>query len=163
MPLSTSSHSGTSPTSLWGHEMKAPPLELWSKGDWHQRAEEWLQVEIAKRDSPSPEPLEITHMVALPLGFERVTAGLQGDPSPVAALKVPLEFTLPEVAIKPAVATMCASHVIQDEACEVTYMETVTTSIGWVALRHIHPVTQNPWLTIEDITDLPIEGNNDCL
>ena len=89
-----------------------------------------MQVELDKRDSPSPEPLEITHVVALPPGFERVTACLQGDPSPVAALEVPLEFTQPEVAIKPAVATMCASHVIQDEASRVTYMETVTISIG---------------------------------
>ena len=80
----------------------------------------------------------------------------------MATLEVPLEFTQPEAAIEPAVATMCASHVIQDEASRVTYMETVTTSVGQVALRHIHPATQNLQLTIEDITDLPIEGNNDC-
>ena len=58
----------------------------------------------------------MTHVVALPLGFERVTACLQGDPLPVATFEVPLEFTQPEVAVEPAVATMCASHVIQDEA-----------------------------------------------
>ena len=62
----------------------------------------------------------------------------------MAALEVPLEFTQPEVAIEPMVATMCASHVIQDEASGVTYMETVTTSIGQVALGQIHPVTQTP-------------------
>ena len=124
--------------------------------------QEQLQVDLAKRNSP--EPLEPTHMVAPPPGLKRVTACLQGDPLPVATLKVPLEFTQPEAAIKPTVATMCASHVIQDGASGVTYMETVTTSVGQVALGHIHPVTQNPWLTIEDIAYLPIEeGDNNHL
>ena len=31
---------------------------------------------------------------------------------------------------KPAVATMCASHVVQDEASGIIYMEMVTTSMG---------------------------------
>ena len=131
---------------------------------WCQRAEEQLQAELAKRNSPSPEPLELMHVVDPPPGFEGVTAFLWGDPSPAATFKIPLEFTQPGVAIKPTVATLYTSHVIQDEVSGVTYMETVTTSVGQVALRHIHPVTQNPQLTIEDITDLPkIEGNNDRL
>ena len=49
----------------------------------------------------------------------------------------------PEVVIEPAIATMCASHVVQDEASGVTYMEMVTTSVGQVALNCAHPVVQN--------------------
>ena len=75
-------------------------------------------------------------MVALPLGFERVTACLQGDPSPATTVEVHSDLPWPEVAIKPTVATMYASHMIQDEASGVTYMEPVTTSIGQVALAH---------------------------
>ena len=60
------------------------------------------------------------------------------------ALEVPLEFMQPEVVIEPAIATMCASHVVQDKASWVTYMETVTTSMGWVALNCAHPVVQDP-------------------
>ena len=41
-----------------------------------QRAEELLQVGLTKSASPSPEPLEVLYAVALPLGFERVTAYL---------------------------------------------------------------------------------------
>ena len=79
----------------------------------------------------------------------------------MAAFEVSLEFTWPEAAITPTVATMCANHVIQDEVSGVTYMETITTSVGQVALSPIHPATQNAWLTIEDVTNLlKIEGNN---
>ena len=75
-----------------------------------------------------------------------------------------LEYARPEAVIEPTVAMMCASHVVQDEASRVTYMETVTTSIGWVVLGHTCPATQDPWLNIEDITDLPREeGDNDHL
>ena len=125
--------------------------------------EEQKQVGPAQSDSPSPEPLEPRHVVAPLLGFERVMACLLGDPSPVITLKVPLGFTQPEVAVKPAVATINASHFIQDEASRVTYMETIITSVGWVVLGQTHPAIQNPQLTIEDITDLPIEGDNSCL
>ena len=55
-------------------------------------------------------------MVALPPGFEEVTACLRGDPSPVATLEVPLEFMQPEVVVEPAVAMTCASHVVQEKA-----------------------------------------------
>ena len=52
---------------------------------------------------------------------------------------------------------MCASHIVQDEIMGVTYMDTVTTSVGRVALRSSCLMTKTPRLTIEDITDLPYE------
>ena len=104
------------------------------------------------------------HVVALPPGFEEVTACLQGDPLPAIALKVPLEFMQPEAVIKPMVAMMCASHVVQDEASGVTYMEMVTTSMGQVTLGATCPAAQNPQLTTKDITNLPKEeGDNNHL
>ena len=103
-------------------------------------------------------------MVALALGFKEVTACLQEEPSPVMALEVPLEFMQPEAVIEPAIATVCASHVVQDEASGVNYMEMVTTSMGQVTLDCAHPVVQNPQLTIRDITNLPKEeGDDNCL
>ena len=91
-------------------------------------------------------------------------ACLQEDPLPVIALKVPMEFTQPEVVTELAVSMMCTSHVVQDEASGVTYMEMVTTSVGWVALDCACPMVQNPWLTIRDITNLPKEeGDDNCL
>ena len=100
-------------------------------------------------------------MVGLSPGFEKVTACLQGDPSPAIALEVSLEFMQPEVVIEPAVPTMCASHVVQDEASGVTYMEMVTTSVGLVALKYTLLAVKNPQLTIKDITDLPKEERDD--
>ena len=38
------------------------------------------------------------------------------------ALKMPLEFMQPEAVVEPAIATMCASHVVQGKASGVTYM-----------------------------------------
>ena len=94
-------------------------------------------------------------VVALPLGFKEVTACLQGDPSLITTFEVPPEYMQPEAIAKPAVAMMCASHVVQDKASGITYMGMVTTSVGQVALGCTHPMAQTPWLTIEDVTDLP--------
>ena len=103
-------------------------------------------------------------MVAPSLGFERVTACLRGDPSPVDTIKVPSDLLQLDAAVKPAMATMCASHVIQDETSGVTYTEMVIASVGWVALAYDPSVVQSPKHTIEDIIDLPkMEGNNDHL
>ena len=49
---------------------------------------------------------------------------------------------------------MSASCIVKDEAMGVTYMDTVTTSVGQVALsgHEQEALTQGP--IIEDITDL---------
>ena len=130
----------------------------WSFGErraqcW--RAEEHLQVELAEWDSTSPpgSPKSMQEF-ALPLDFKEVTAYLQRDPSSVTAFEAPLEPTQPEVMIEPVVATMCTSCIVQDKASRITYMDTVTTFRGWVALGSSCPVAQTLRLTIEDITDL---------
>ena len=129
-----------------------------------QRVEEQVQAGQEERDSSSPGIPKPMHVVAPLPSFKEVTACLQGDLSPAIAIKVPLEFMQPEAVVEPAIATMCASHVVQGEAFGVTYMETVTTSVGWVALNCTCPMFQNPHLTIRDITDLPKEeGDNNCL
>ena len=48
------------------------------------------------------------------------------DPLRVAAL------------LAPTVATISASCIVRDEAMGVTYMDTVTTSVGWVAISGPH-------------------------
>ena len=44
--------------------------------------------------------------------------------------EVPLEPMQLKVMAEPMVAMMCASHIVQDEITGVTYMDTVTTSVG---------------------------------
>ena len=49
---------------------------------------------------------------------------------------------------------MCTTHIVQDEATGVTYMDTVTTLVGRVALRNPRMVANIQGPTVEDITDL---------
>ena len=105
-----------------------------------QRVEEHLHVKWAEQDSLSPKSPEPMQEVALPPGFKEVMACLQRDLSPVTAFKAPLESMQPEVMVEPMVAMVCVSCIMQDKATGITYMETVTTSVGQVALRCSYPI-----------------------
>ena len=54
----------------------------------------------------------------------------------------------------PPVAMMYATHIVQDEATWVMYMDTVTTLVGRVALRNPCMAANLQGPTVEDITDL---------
>ena len=73
----------------------------------------------------------------------------------MTAFEAPLEPMQLEVTVEPAVAMMCASCIVQDEATGITCMDTVTISVGQVALKGPCLATQTLELTIEDITNLP--------
>ena len=49
---------------------------------------------------------------------------------------------------------MCTSCIIKDEVAGVTYIDTVTTSVGRVALSGPEQETPGQGPQIEDITDL---------
>ena len=49
---------------------------------------------------------------------------------------------------------MYATHIVHDEAKGVTYMDTVTTFVGGVALRNPCMVANLQGPTVEDIMDL---------
>ena len=78
----------------------------------------------------SPKPLEATLKVALSPGFKEVTACLQRGPLPETAIEAPLEPLQLEIPIELAIAMMCASGIVQDEAMGITYMDTITTPVG---------------------------------
>ena len=79
----------------------------------------------------------------------------------MATIKAPLEPRQLEILAEPVIATMCTSHIVQDETMGVTYMDIVTTSMGRVApsSSHMAPCSSRP--TIEDITDLSQERKDD--
>ena len=54
----------------------------------------------------------------------------------------------------PAIATMSTSQIVKDEVTGVTYMDTMTTSVGQVTLSGPgqEALAQGP--TIQDVTDL---------
>ena len=54
----------------------------------------------------------------------------------------------------PGVATMSTSSIVKDEVTGVTYMDTITTLVGRVALSGPEQETSAQGPKIEDITDL---------
>ena len=58
------------------------------------------------------------------------------------------------VVTAPRMVTLNTSHIMRDEATGITYMDTVTTSIGRVALSGPEQETPSQGPTIEDVTDL---------
>ena len=54
----------------------------------------------------------------------------------------------------PTVATMSTSCIVKDEVMGVTYMDTVTTSVGWMAISGPKQEASTQGPIIEDMTDL---------
>ena len=73
----------------------------------------------------------------------------------LAPVQAPPEMGQPDMLMEPTVTTMYATHMVQDEATRVTYMDMVTASVGRVALGNPHMVATLPGPTVEDITKLP--------
>ena len=69
----------------------------------------------------------------------------------------------PGAIVKPMVAMVCASCIVQDKAMGITYIHMVTTSVGQVALKSSHLAAQTPGLITEDVADLPKEETDNHL
>ena len=67
-------------------------------------------------------------------------------------LKMPHGTMSIGVVVTPRISTMSTSHIIRDEATGVTYMDTVTTSVGRVALSSPDSEASSQGPTIEDVT-----------
>ena len=62
----------------------------------------------------------------------------------------------PGAIVEPSVAMVSTSHIVQDKAIEITYMDT-DHQFWWGEwpFRSSCPVAQTPRLIIEDVIDLP--------
>ena len=96
--------------------------------------------------------LGVAQWVMLPPGFARVTMCLQRDQLPEGISN--LKLLRMAVLSGPAIATMSASHIVKDEVTGVTYMDTVTTSVGWVTLSGPKQETSAQGPPIQDVMDL---------
>ena len=81
-------------------------------------------------------------------------ACLLRDPLLVAAHEAPPDPLKLAAMVEPTVATMSASCIVKDEATEITYMDTITTSTEQVALGDPSQGTQATGPIIKDITNL---------
>ena len=122
---------------------------------WCQRAEEELKVLSTKSEPTSPmKEQEIAQWVTPTPCFLGVTACLQKDPLPEKACEVPPDPLWIAAVMEPTMATRGASCIVKDEATGVTYMDTVTTSMGQVALSGPKQGTPAKGPIIEDINNL---------
>ena len=107
------------------------------------------------QETPSPtQELEVICQATLTPGFLGVMACLRKDELLGGAHKVSPNPLTVRVMSTPGVATMSTSCIVKDEITGVTYMDTVTTSVGRVALSGPEQETSAQGPKIEDITDL---------
>ena len=98
-----------------------------------QWADEELKAQSTKSEPTTPTKiLEIAQWVTPPPGFLGVMAYLQKSPLPEKAHDVPLDPLQIAAVMEPTVLTMSASCIVKDKATGVTYMDTMTTSMGRV-------------------------------
>ena len=98
--------------------------------------------------------LEIAQQVSPPQGILGVMVCLQKNPSLEEAHEAPPDPLQVAVVIEPTMVTMSFSQIMKDEVTGVTYMDTMTTSMGQVALSGPNQGTPAKGPIIEDITDL---------
>ena len=122
-------------------------------GSLGQRFCNW-EMMTTPAETPSPtQELEVIWWAMPTLSFLGVTACLRSQ-SPEEVHKASLDPLAVGVMSAPGVATMCTSHIIKDKVTGATYLDTVTTSVGRVALSGPEQKTLAQGPTIEDVMDL---------
>ena len=76
------------------------------------------------------------------------------DPPSPAPIEAPPETRPPDFMVGPMVAPLSATQIVQDEATGVTYVDTVTTLVGRVALGNPCMAANLQGPVLEDITNL---------
>ena len=91
--------------------------------------------------------------ITLPPDFKGVAACLLRESPLLALIEATPEVRHPAMLVEPTVTMMYATHIVQDEVTGVTYMDTVTASVGRVALRNPHMVATLPGATVEELAE----------
>ena len=105
-------------------------------------------------ETPSPtQGLEVVHQWKPTSRFVDVTTCLRSQPSEEVPETPPISVVVGMMAA-PGMVTMSTSRVVQDEATGATYLDTVTTSIGRVALSVPEDEIIMLGPKIEDVMDL---------
>ena len=105
-----------------------------------------------KNPSPTQE-LEAIWWATLTPSFVGVMACLRSQ-LPEEVHEASWDSLAMGVMTAPGVVTMCTSHIIGDKLTGATYLDTVTTSAGRVALSNTGHETPAQGPMIEDVTDL---------
>ena len=120
----------------------------------HQQSLQPLHQRLPTHPNP-PHQYRHWHSYSPPTplhGFAGVTACLQTPELVEVALEAPLGTMPIGLVVTPGISTMSMSHIMRDKATGIMYMDTVTTSIGRVALSGPDSEASSPGPTIKDIT-----------
>ena len=103
--------------------------------------------------SPLTQALALVWLLTLPHGFSGVTACLHAPELVEVELKASVGIMPIGLLATSGNSSLSSSHIVKDELMGVTYMDTVTTSIGRVTISGpgLEAFPTGP--TIEDITD----------
>ena len=103
--------------------------------------------------SPPMQALALVWLPTPPRGFSGVTACLHTPELVEVDLEVPGGVMAIGLVAAPGISSVSSSHIVKDEITGITYMDTITTSIGRVTLSGPDPEACSTGPTIEDITD----------
>ena len=106
-------------------------------------------------ETPTPtQELEVVHWATPTPSFLGVMACLRRSQLPEEVHEVSQDPLVVGVMSPPGVVTMCISCIIRDKVTGATYLDTVTTLVGKVALSGPEQETPAQGPTIEDVMDL---------
>ena len=99
------------------------------------------------------QALVLMQLPTLPHGFSGVMACLHTPELVEVDLEAPVGIMPIRLLATPGISSVSSSHIVKDELTGITYMDTVTTSIGRVTISGpgLEAFPTSP--TIEDITD----------
>ena len=112
-----------------------------------------LRTHPPPQPSPSTQALVLMQLLTPPCGFLGVTACLHASELVEVELEAPVGIMPIGLLVAPGIASISSSHLVKDELMGVTYIDTVTTSVGRVTIRGPDLETLPTGPTIEGIMD----------
>ena len=103
--------------------------------------------------SPPARALVLVRPSTPPCGFVGVMACLKTLELMKVDQEVPIGTLSMGLVMTPGISSMSSSCIVKDDATGLTYVDTVTTSIGRIILSGPDPNASSMGPTIEDITD----------
>ena len=105
------------------------------------------------QSSPLTQALVLVQLPIPPHGFSGVTACLHAPELVEVKLKAPVSIMPIGLLLTLGMSSMSSSHIVKDELMVITYVDTITTSVGRVTLSGLGLEALPTSPTIEDITD----------
>ena len=112
-----------------------------------------LRTPTPPQPSPSTQTLALVWLPTPLHGFSGVMACLHTPELMEVDLEVPIGAIPIRLIVTPGISSVSSSHIVKDKITGMTYVDTITTSVGRVAISGPDPEAFPMGPTIEDITD----------